>query len=96
MMSATTPAVISALPPVLDLAAADALCRTLREGLALDDLMLDGRAVERVSTPCLQLLLSAAMSASAQGARFRIASPSDALSTAIAELGLGELIPLEH
>ncbi len=84
------------LPAVLDLGAAEAFCQSLRDALVLEGLDLDGSAVERVTTPCLQLLLSASMSAAAQGVAFRINAPSPALCAAIAELGLGELLPLEH
>lgn len=90
------PASQTQLPAVLDLEAADALCQSLREALALDDIDLDGGAVERVATPCLQLLLSAAISAAGRGAQFRITAPSEALCTAVAELGLSGLLALER
>ncbi len=84
------------LPAVLDLPAAEPFCRSLRDALMLEALNLDGSAVERVTTPCLQLLISASMSAAAQGVAFRIVAPSPALSAAVADLGLGGLLHLEH
>lgn len=84
------------LPAVLDLPAAEPFCRSLRDALMLEALDLDGSAVERVTTPCLQLLISASMSAAAQGVAFRISAPSPALRAAVADLGLGDLLHLEH
>jgi len=49
---------------------------------------LDGSAVERVSTLCLQILVVAAQAAQRAGTEFRLARPSAALAEAIADLGL--------
>lgn len=84
-----------ALSPSLDLTEAEGLCQALRQGLLQGGLVLDGSAVERVSTPCLQVLAAAAASAAASGAVFRLCHASSALSTAISQLGLVAAIPLE-
>ncbi len=84
------------LGPLLDLTAADALHRQLQErvehGGALN---IDGADVERVSTPCLQLLVAAALSARAHGMPFGIVTPSTVLGSAIADLGLGHALGME-
>ena len=78
-----------ALPPLLDFAAAPALARALRQHVATaEDVVLDGRMVDRVSTPCLQILLATAMDAQSRGVSFRLHEPSPVLTNAIAELGL--------
>ena len=78
-----------ALPPVLDLAAAPALLHALRHYVTgTEPVVLDGHAVERVSTPCLQILLATAMDAQSRAVAFRLREPTAALSNAIAELGL--------
>ncbi len=78
-----------ALPPILDLMAAEPLCRTLvRRSHAADPVLLDGAAVERVSTASLQVLLAAAADARARGVAFGLHNPSGALTEALADLGL--------
>jgi anti-anti-sigma regulatory factor len=90
-----TPPAPLALPALLDLTAAEPLCRSLREALGIGPLLLDGAAVERISTPCLQVLASAAATAAVQGLPFRLRAASPVLSAAIAGLGLGAAIPCE-
>jgi chemotaxis protein CheX len=83
------------LAPSLDLTEAEALCLALRDRLQDGALLLDGSAVERISTPCLQVLAAAAASAERCGAEFRLVRTSSALSVAIADLGLAATIPFE-
>ena len=77
-----------ALPAVLDLTAAlplrDALLARLRDG----DLAVQAEAVERVSTPCLQVLAAAAAMARQRGSEFKLDHPSTVLVEAIEDLGL--------
>ena len=78
-----------ALPPMLDFAAAPALAHALRQHVAVvEGVVLDGSLVDRVSTPCLQILLATAIDAQSRGASFRLREPSPVLTNAIAELGL--------
>ena len=72
------------LDPVLDLTKADSLKRQLLEG----DGVLDAAAVQRITTPCLALLVAAV----AGGARFVAAS--DALKDAARTLGLTDALGL--
>lgn len=83
------------LVPSLDLTAAEALCRTLTAQLADGAIILDGSAVENVSTPCLQVLAAAAATARDNNQQFRLLCPSAVLRAAITDLGLHAAIPFE-
>ena len=83
------------LPASLDLAAADELYRSLTLGLDDGDITLDGAAVERVGTPCLQVLAAACATAQHRQRSFRLLHASAVLQSAIADLGLDAAIKLE-
>ena len=83
------------LPASLDLAAADGLYRSLAGRLVDGDITLDGAAVERVGTPCLQVLAAACATARERQRKFRVLRASAVLQAAIADLGLDAVIPLE-
>ena len=80
------------LPPVLDIMAVSELRDTLQEVLAMEqgDVALNGRAVERASTPCVQIMLAAARSAQERGIAFYWSEPSQILERAFADLGLSD------
>ncbi len=81
----------------LDLTAAEPLHRSLEDRLAQDSrLVIDASAVERVSTPCLQVLAAAAASARALGGGLHFETPSPALSSAVRDLDLGRALGMEH
>lgn len=94
MTSDMTPLPTS-LVPSLDLTAAEALCRTLSAQLTEGAIILDGSAVENVSTPCLQVLAAAAATARDHNQQFRLLCPSAVLRAAITDLGLHGAIPFE-
>jgi anti-anti-sigma regulatory factor len=50
--------------------------------------VLDASAVERMSTPCLQILLAKARAVSAQGGSFQIVAASPAFLTALTDIGV--------
>jgi chemotaxis protein CheX len=76
------------LPQMLDLVQANHL-RDDMIGLAdRDIILLDAEAVERMSTPCVQILLAAARGAQAARKPFKIRNASETFRTAIADLGL--------
>ena len=84
----------SILPATLDRLAAESLCRTVQDRLLTGQkLRLDGSAVERVSTACVQVLLAASRSATAREVPFTVISPSAALTEALADLGLAGALP---
>ena len=77
------------LPSVLDKAVPavlrDVLLQETRAGTTV---RLEAAAVDKVSTPCVQLLLAAAEFVTRRGARFVLAKPSEALVEAFNDLGL--------
>ena len=79
---------LNKLPQVLDLTQAQNLRDTMTALLSDGPLLLNASAVERMSTPCAQVLLAAGRSAGVAGTSFQIASPSDVFRAALADLGL--------
>jgi anti-anti-sigma regulatory factor len=75
--------------------AAETLCRSLATHLAEGGLTLDGAAVERISTPCLQILAAAAATARERRQPFRLLHASADLRAAATDLGLAAAIPFE-
>ena len=58
------------------------------------EVVLDGSEVERISVPCLQVLVAARRAAGDEAA-FRIVGASAALVAAVADLGLSAALPME-
>jgi anti-anti-sigma regulatory factor len=77
-----------ALPQALDLTQAHALRDHLADHLRAGTLSINAGAVERASTPCLQVLLAAGRAADLAGTSFSIVNASDVFGTALADLGL--------
>jgi anti-anti-sigma regulatory factor len=77
------------LPDCLDLTRAQELRDELSAALLRGTpLQIDASAVERLSTPCAQVLLAAGRAAAAGPAPLSITDPSDAFRAALADLGL--------
>lgn len=76
------------LPQLLDFAQAQNLRDTLAALLRDGALALDASAVERMSTPCAQVLLATGRAAGTAGTSFEIRNASDVFRTALADLGL--------
>ncbi len=81
------------LDPVLDMAAAAALRTALIEQRG-GDLDLDGGDVQRLNGLCLQVLLSAAKTWDADGARLRLIDPSEHLMQTLHTTGADGLSAL--
>jgi anti-anti-sigma regulatory factor len=79
---------VTTLPQVLDLTAANALRDNLAALLDGRTVVLDAAGVERMSTPCAQVLLAAGRTAGPGGAAFRILGASAVFRAALADLGL--------
>jgi anti-anti-sigma regulatory factor len=81
------------LPTILDVSAAqtlkEALCDTILSG---ENIALSGADVERVGTPAVQVLLSAAQTSLADGRSFALTQPSEPLRLAFADLGLTDTL----
>ena len=77
------------LGPVLDIRAAsplrDGLQKALKRGKPI---VLDAAQVDRLSTPCIQVLLAAGKSVEAAASRIVLAQASDAFVAAFSDLGL--------
>jgi chemotaxis protein CheX len=76
------------LPQVLDLTQAQNLRDAMVARLSDGRLVLDASAVERMSTPCVQVLLATGRAADLVGSAFQIVDASDVFRTALADLGL--------
>ena len=77
------------LGSVLDIRAAEPLKEVLRKAISKGKpLTLDVGSVERMSTPCIQVLIAAATVMKEAGAVFTLAGPSDAFIESFNELGL--------
>jgi chemotaxis protein CheX len=77
-----------ALPQMLDLTQAQNLRDSMIRLSGEHGVLLDASGVERMSTPCVQVLLAAGRGAEISGKSFKIVRASDAFRTAIADLGL--------
>jgi len=84
------------LPAVMDLLQAGALKAQIQQGLASrTGMTIDGSAVQRISSPCLQVLVAgAAAFAKAGGPSMTIANPSAALLETVTLLGLKDALGL--
>lgn len=82
------------LPPIVNLAAAEALAETLRA--AAGPVTLEASGVERIGIAGLQLLLSAQVSARMAGHELTIARPSAALKAAATTAGAAGLLALDR
>ena len=76
------------VPATLDLTAARDLRERVVAMLSGQGIVLDMSAVDRMSTPCLQVLLAAGRSADAAKLSFQIVDASDAFRAAVVDLGL--------
>lgn len=73
----------------MDLRAAEPLLHSFHEIMAQGGkVVIDASAVDRLSTPCVQILLSAAQHMEQHGISFVIKAPSDSFVTAFDDLGL--------
>ena len=77
------------LVPVIDLTSAESLKDALLDACSgAGSVTIYGIAVERIDTPGLQILLAAAAALNADNRKFSVVDPSEALTEAIADLGL--------
>ncbi len=94
--TASEPDCSMSLPAVADLGHAGVLKTQLERGLASGcGVSVDGSAVQRISSPCLQVLV-AGMNAfvEAGGPRMTIINPSAALLETVSTLGLTDVLRL--
>lgn len=74
----------------MDIRAAEPLLQSLKEVIGMDaqPIVIDASAVDRLSTPCVQVLISGLQQMEASGIPFTIKSPTDSFVTAFDDLGL--------
>lgn len=77
-----------ALPQILDLTEAHNLRDNMIRLCGEPGILLDASGVERMSTPCVQVLLAAGRAAEVSRKSFKIVKASDVFRAAIADLGL--------
>lgn len=88
-MSDESPPVI--LEASLDISRAEALKAQLMDALETQPaLRLQAEAVERITTPAIQIILALLRSCDKAGKPCEILSPSEAMQTAFAQLGLSD------
>lgn len=81
------------LPEVLTITAAPDLKNLLLNMLDTSSgLNIDAKNVERITTPCVQILIAAANMCAADGKSFKLISPSPAFSDALTMLGLSSYL----
>lgn len=79
------------LPRELDLMAADDLKEKMLDLLHQEgDLILDAKDVDRISTPCIEVIFSAGVAFGDAGRGFLIDNPSAYFSDALTALGLDD------
>ncbi len=77
------------LAATMDLRAAEPLLLSMQESLGMGGkVVVDAAAVDRLSTPCVQVLIAALQHMEQNGTPFVIKSPSDAFVSAFDDLGL--------
>ncbi|MEP3246192.1 MAG: STAS domain-containing protein [Sneathiella sp.] len=81
-----------ALPAVLNLGTAEQLREKFMEAIIVDsDIALEASEVSTLTTPCLQVLISAGQTVEANGRVFSVTNPSSAFKEAFDDLGLTEI-----
>jgi len=86
--AAQAESVVHVLPQMLDLVQASHLRDDMVRVAGETNTVLDAAAVERMSTPCAQILIAAGRAAQATGKSFKITNASDVFRAGIADLGL--------
>ncbi|HEX2943060.1 MAG TPA: hypothetical protein VHO91_18555 [Rhodopila sp.] len=77
-----------ALPQILDLTYAKFLQKSVMQRLAIGESAIDAQAVERLATPCAQVLLAFGHAAESAGLAPRIEGASEPFRAALSDLGL--------
>lgn len=81
------------LPSVLDMLAAEGLREALKETLVLGGpLAIDASQVDRMSTPCIQVLVAGGRAMADAGVAFTIEQPSEAFMNGFYDLGLAGVV----
>ena len=81
------------LPETADISAIDGLHLQMKEAIAsAKEIQLEGKDVDRITTPCIQILLSAYNSLKDSDKGFSLKEPSEECVAAFEDMGLDEYI----
>lgn len=81
------------LAPVLDILTAEPLREILKESVVIGGrLDIDAGRVERMSTPCIQVIIAGTQALAAKGVEFKVVKPTEAFMNAFYELGLFHVV----
>ncbi len=84
------PAIIE-LPEIMDIVGAEEFLGQLKDmNNSGVDIVLDGNNIERLTTPCVQLMLSASVTAESNGVSFIVKNPSDVMFEVFEDIGLSD------
>ncbi len=85
--------VVLRLIPILDMAIAEEFLLSLRECSSMKkNLILDSKDVERLSTPCIQVMLAVATEIESKGLKFSVHNVSEGFQRGMCDLGLVEYL----
>lgn len=88
-VSSTDDGTVVGLQSILDIRVADALKQTFLEAVeAGKPVTIDATMVERIFTPCIQVILAATEAFDAKEIEFSFKTPTEAFVSAFDELGL--------
>jgi len=88
-LSSTDEGTMVGLQPILDIRVADALKQTFLEAAeAGKPVTIDATMVERIFTPCIQVILAATEALEEKEVAFSFKAPTEAFVSAFDELGL--------
>ena len=92
-ISQTGGASVVKLAPIMEMAASEEFLDVVRSCVvASDEVHFDASMVERLSTPCIQVIVACAMQMEKQGKNFRVVQPSQAFERGMGELGFKEYL----
>lgn len=81
------------LPAMLDMQSCSQLYQDLTEGLSVQQqIVLDASGIERITTPAIQLILAAAVTAQSKAKQVMISRPASVFMLAMEDLGLTPLL----
>ena len=81
------------LIPILDMAVSEDLLMSFRECTSMaKDVILDSETVERMSTPCIQVMLAASIEVAKNGGVFSVKNISPGFERGMRDLGLSEFL----
>ena len=92
-MTEATKNITITLDTNMDISAAEKFLQEVREAFPVHDTVIfDASAVERLTTPAVQIMLSAFAQADSEGKSCHVSSPSESMMNTFSHFGLAEQI----